>query len=170
MTQVASNYLGNTERDPKLSKQVLQAKNEQTILEVTLTQSDRHKGRILTQTKSGAKIGIITNRQHTLTTGDVFATDSNNLVLVNLTAESLMVLKFEQPLSEISGEKLLLLGHLLGNHHYPLKIQKQKVYVRPTGDPRVIIQQINELDISGLTVSTEQIQMPEISAQPTHHH
>lgn len=45
--------------------------------------------------------------------------------------------------------------HLLGNQHYPIKIEGNKIYVRPIGDPFVLTRTIEELN-SELTITWEQ--------------
>ena len=91
MTEVAQVYLGNINNNSNLSKLV-----KKTCLEVTLNQSDRHKGRIYARANSGMDIGIIKSRDRALQSGDVFKTDSGKLLLIHLQQQKLLVLDLSQ--------------------------------------------------------------------------
>ena len=155
MTEVAQEYLGNTTEDCNLAEQVKIARNTNNYLEVYLQQSELAKGRILAKATSGSEIGIIKSRDLILRSGDVFETTRNNLLLIELESEQLIVLSFEQSLKENYAMDLVSLGHILGNHHYPIKIDKNKIYVNLITDDRVIIKMITELNIPGLKISFE---------------
>jgi urease accessory protein len=76
------------------------------------------------------------------------------------------------------------LGHVLGNHHYPITIVKQKIYLQPGADLAVdlavVEQTIKQLKIPGLIInyemrsqSLEGVQSPDFSLDFTssfHHH
>jgi urease accessory protein len=170
MIEVAETYLGNIDRDSLLAEKVARAQKSQRLMEVSLTQSDRNKGRISTQLKSGTNIGIVKSRNRQLQEGDVFQTDRDNLLLIHLNSETVMVLHFAEATTNHSAMKLVSLGHLLGNHHYPIKIEANKVYVRLTTDSKVLIQMIEKLAVTGLTISWEQVSVFREFSDREHHH
>jgi urease accessory protein len=170
MIEVAETYLGNIDRDSLLAEKVDRAKKSERLLEVSLTESDRNKGRISTQLKSGVSIGIVKSRNLQLQEGDVFQTDRDNFLLVHLNSETVMVLHFAEATTNHSAMKLVSLGHLLGNHHYPIKVEENKIYVRLTTDSKVLIQMIEKLAITELTISWEQVSAFEASSDRKHHH
>ena len=172
MTEVADIYIGNIERDNLLARQVASAKQQGTILEVTLQNSDRNKGRILTHSNCGVAIGIIKSRDFKLQEGDVFQTKQKQLLLVHLAAETLMVLSFADPIDAESTIELVRLGHLLGNQHYPIQIKERKIYVRLKNDTRVIQNAIEKLKIPNLTITWEKGDfLEEITiTSDSHHH
>ena len=163
MTEVAQKYLGNIKENCDLEQQVKIARDTNCFLEVYLQQNQLAKGRILSKADSGAEIGIIKSRDFVLRPGDVFETTKDNLLLIQLESEKLMVLSFEQSLKENHLTHLVSLGHILGNHHYPIKIDKNKIYVRLITDARVIVKMITELHIPGLEISFEAHNNQEIS-------
>ena len=165
MKEVAKVYLGNIIQDSTLAQKVTQADR---LLEVTLQESDRSKGRILAQSTDGVAIGIVKNRELKLQAGDVFQTTNGDLVLIHLKAETVMVLTFDEAVDLYSAMKLVRLGHLLGNQHYPIKIEGNKIYVRPMGDPCVLTRTIEELNC-GLTITWEQTNTMQ-DAIVHHHH
>ena len=170
MREVAKIYLGNMERDSSLSSLVREARDRSRVLEVSLKKSDRNKSRILTKSTSGVAIGIVKSRDLKIREGDVFQTTQGNLIVVHLEAETLMVLNLTEVTESDSTIELVRLGHLLGNQHYPIKIEQQKIYVRLTTDKRVIISQIEDLNISGLTISWERVSSLSDAVVHSHHH
>lgn len=170
MTEVAEKYLGNINQDQLLTQQVTQQKGSKSLLEVNLTESDRNKGRIFTQSTSGVAVGIVKSRDFQLKAGDVFQTNQGNLLLVNLTEETVMVLQFSEAIFADHTMNLVRLGHLLGNHHYPIKIEANKVYVRINSEAKVIISLIQELNLTGLTISWEQVSSLDGLTSHPHHH
>ena len=169
MTEVAQKYLGNITEDCNLAQQVKIAHDTNCYLEVRLQRSELAKGRILTKANSGSGIGIIKSRDLILRSGDVFETTRGNLLLIELESEKLMVLSFEKSLKENYVMDLVSLGHMLGNHHYPIKIDNNKIYVRLITDARVIVQMITKLNITGLKISFEAHNNQDIP-HPKHSH
>jgi urease accessory protein len=170
MIEVAETYLGNIDRDSLLAEKVARAKKSERLMEVSLTESDRNKGRISTLLKSGTNIGIVKSRNLQLQEGDVFQTDRDNLLLIHLNSETVIVLHFAEATTDRSAIKLVSLGHLLGNHHYPIKVEENKIYVRLTTDSKVLIQMIEKLAITGLTISWEQVAAFESFSDRGYHH
>ncbi len=169
MKEVAQKYLGNIAEDSTLEQRLKIAQDANSCLEVYLQKSELAKGRILTTTTSGKEIGIIKSRDLVLRSGDVLETAIGNLLLIKLKSEKLMVLSFEQPLKDNFFMDLVSLGHILGNHHYPIKIDQNKIYVRLITDAKVIIKMISQLNIPGLKITFETNIEQEIP-NPTHSH
>lgn len=109
-------------------------------------------------------------RDFQLKAGDVFQTNQGNLLLVNLTEETVMVLQFSEATFADNTMNLVCLGHLLGNHHYPIKIEANKVYVRINSEAKVIISLIQELNLTGLTISWEKVSSLDGLTSHPHHH
>ncbi|ELS02271.1 urease accessory protein UreE [Xenococcus sp. PCC 7305] len=155
MKEIAQKYLGNITEDFALEQRLTIARNNNRYLEVFLQKNDLVKGRILVDSSSGVEIGIIKSRDLVVRAGDVFETESENLVLIKLKSEKLMVLSFEDSLNNNYDMKLVSLGHILGNHHYPIQIEQNKIYVRLITEAKVLIKMIEELDILGLKITFE---------------
>lgn len=151
---LAQTYLGNYLKNLELQQQVEVARALNCCLDVELKQDDQLKSRIYTKSVSGEAIGIVKQRDWTLTDGDVFKTKQQQLLVVHLEAQQLMVLSFldEQPRSPLT---LIHLGHTLGNHHYPILVAKDKIYVQLVADRASIEATIQNFNIPGLKISYE---------------
>lgn len=157
MTEIAEIYLGNITQDTLLAEKVARRRESDGLLEVNLELSDRYKGRILTHSTSGVAIGIVKSRELQLRAGDVFQTDGDNLLLVHLKGETVMVLQFTTAIESHSAMQLVRLGHLLGNHHYPIKIEEAKIYVRLNSEHKLIERAIEDLNLTGLSINWERV-------------
>lgn len=169
--EIAQTYLGNLSEDASLAQRVKSARDLDQCLEVSLSQTDRGKGRIQAQSTSGITIGIIKSRDWSLRQGDVFVTESGNLLLIHLQEQRLMVLSFTEPVANRAIE-LVHLGHVLGNHHCPITIRNNKIYLQPTVDTTIIEKTIRDFQIPGLRIDYES-RSPEKYlhfSHHTHHH
>ena len=86
--EIAQTYLGNLKENQDIKQQINSA--QKPCLEAYLSQEDRSKGRIQTQSTSGLTIGIIKSRDWSLSSGDVFVTESGNFLLIHLQKQNLM--------------------------------------------------------------------------------
>lgn len=175
MIELAQTYLGNLTEDYSLAAKVTQARQQASCLDVFLSQSDRHKGRIQVRSTSGFTVGIIKSRDWSIRASDVFMTEAEQLVVIHLPEQKSLVLSFELPLTA-SATELVRLGHVLGNHHYPINIANQKIYLQPGADLPVdlaiVEQTIKQLQIPGLTINYE-MRSPDLDCDfdhQSHHH
>ena len=152
--EIAQTYIGNLTEDTSLAQRIKTARNHKQGLEVSLTQSDRGKGRIQAQSSSGVSVGIIKNRDWSLRQGDVFVTESGKLLLIHLQQQRLMVLSFTEPVTDRAIE-LVHLGHALGNQHCRITIRDCKIYLQPTVDTDIIEKTISDFQIPGLKIDYE---------------
>jgi urease accessory protein len=169
MIEITQTYLGNLREDSSLAARVNQARQQEACLNVNLSQSDRRKGRIQAYSTSGETIGIVKSRDWTLRTEDVFLTESDRLVVIQLQEQELLVLSFEQHVTA-SPTELVHLGHVLGNHHYPITIANQKIYLQPGADLAIVEQTIKQLQIPGLIINYEMRSPEHLNFAPQSHH
>lgn len=149
-THLAQTYLGNQRQDPQLAQRLRTA----CPMEVTLEPNDRVKGRIYAQTTKGETVGIIKERHWSLAEGDVFQTSGGQLLLIHLQPQTVMVLRLTQPAPE-NALALIHLGHTLGNHHWPILVEADKIYIQLAGDQTVIERTLQDFHIPGLDISYE---------------
>lgn len=157
MPERAHLYLGNAFDAPdsaQLAQQVAHARQHGDCLDVYLTLEDNRKGRIHAQTPSGESVGIIKDREQQLRQGDVFQTESGRLVQVHLQEQTVVVIEAD---SKAHGSALALihLGHTLGNHHYPIVIRDDRIYVQVEDNAEVVEATIRSHHIPGLSVTYE---------------
>ncbi len=148
--EIANKYLGNIQENVNLSRQL----TTENCLEVLLSQSDRVKGRIHVHTDSGVAVGIVKSRELSLQEGDVFQTESGKLVSIHLQPQKLMVLSFSSSTNTLPA-KLIHLGHVLGNHHCPIIVRKDKIYLQLAVDEAVMEATIADFQIPGLKIDYE---------------
>ncbi|MDE5082212.1 MAG: urease accessory protein UreE [Trichodesmium sp. St15_bin1_1] len=152
--EIAETYLGNLTKDANLAQRVETAYTLNNCLETYLSQTDSGKGRILAESTSGTIVGIIKSRDWSICEGDVFITKSGKLLLIHLQEERLMVLSFSEPVENHAIE-LVHLGHVLGNHHWPIIIKKNRIYVQLIVDSGIIEATIAKFQIPGLKIDYE---------------
>jgi urease accessory protein len=154
MTILAETYLGNQETDPALQQQVAQARQAESLLEVYLQTDDRAKGRIHAHSTTGVELGIIKSREQTLNTGDVFVTQPGQLLLIHLDAQTVMTLSVR---GDAAGHAidLIYLGHVLGNHHWPILVHGDRIYVEMVADPALMEATVRQVEIPGLQIGYE---------------
>jgi urease accessory protein len=168
MITIAQTFLGNALKDVALQQRVEHARKMGECLEVELTQNDSLKSRIRAKSPDGTTVGIIKARGWNVAEGDVFETESKQVVVVRLQAQEVMVLRVA---SECSGYgiELVHLGHVLGNHHYPITISPDCIYVQLVADKTVIAAAIENFKIPGLAITYESRSFEHLSFQPHSH-
>ena len=102
--------------------------------------------------------------------GDVFRTESQKLLLIHLQQQELLIIDFSDLSDSVSAANLVYLGHVLGNHHYPITIQNNKIYVQITTEPEIIEKIIKDTQIPGLKVEYGVRDAVEDVAFSSHHH
>lgn len=170
MTILAETYLGNQATNSALQQQVAQARQAEALLEVYLQTDDRAKGRIHAHSTTGVELGIIKSREQFLSTGDVFITQAGQLLLIHLHTQTVMVLGFN---GDVMGHAidLIYLGHVLGNHHWPILVQGDRIYLEMVADPAVMEATVKNINIPGLCIDYE-VRSPDAPLQfsPHTHH
>lgn len=154
MTELTQSYLGNSIEDATLAEQIEKARFSGRYLEVHISQTDSRKGRIHAHTTSGVTVGIVKSRDWSLRDGDVLETEQGRLLLVHLQEQKVIVLRFTEPVVD-GAIALIHLGHVLGNHHWPIIVQDRKLYVELVVDPEVVESTIREFKIPGLQIDYE---------------
>ena len=81
-----------------------------------------------------------------------------------------MLLSFTSSDLQSNSLDLVRLGHLLGNNHYPIKIQDNQIHVSLVTNPKILEQQIKQLKIQNLKVSYTNQVMEFESHEFIHHH
>lgn len=173
---LAKTYLGNISDCDELARRVAQAEADGSCLKVTVEQGDRAKGRILTQTDAGQKVGITKGRDWLLRDGDVLVGEGDRMVLVSVEPQALIALTFS-PGANNNPAALVQLGHILGNRHWPVAIKNETLYIELTANAALVKSTIQEaaarLNVQGLqieSVSRTAQNALDFQSEKTHHH
>lgn len=172
MTELVQTYLGNSIEDASLCERIEKARSSGRCLEVHISQTDSLKGRIHAHTTSGVAVGIVKSRDWSLRDGDVFETEQGKLLLIHLQNQKVMVLRFTKLVPDRAVE-LVHLGHVLGNHHWPIIVQNNQIYIELAADVEVMESTIRNFKIPGLQIDYESRspqQHLDFSQQNHHHH
>ena len=148
MTEVAETYLGNVNNNSELAQLITS-----DCLEINLQFGDRYKARIHSHINSNLAVGIIKSRDRALQSGDLFRTNSGRLVLIHLQEPELLVIDLSALEANVTPAKLIHLGHILGNNHYPIALQEDRIYVQLVTNKTSIEKLLKDLNISGLKTS-----------------
>ena len=111
---VAKTRLGHRE-DAEIAAVLAEADTHRVVLSDT----ERRRSRVRTETTDGADIGIVVADD--LGNGDVLETDGGDPVVVELDAVDALVLEFDG--AEVSALEGIELGHTLGNRHWDLALR-----------------------------------------------
>ena len=166
MMEVAQVYLGNLNDDADWLESIA----IESCLELQLNSEDRYKGRIHSHTKDGIEVGIIKNRDRPLRSGDLFRTDSHKIIKVKLKEQELLVLDLSQLATNTPQAKLVQLGHVLGNNHYPVEVRDCQILVKLITDKLTVEKLINDLQIDGLRFGYKHMSEHDAIAWTEHSH
>lgn len=168
------NYFGNYFATPKLHDDLERARSHHRLMEVELTQADQKKSRIYAKTNSGDAIGLLKQRDWQLTNGDVFQFEDDRFLLVHLNAQPLMTLSLDTHHSvgdhSDAALKLIHLGHTLGNHHYPIVVTADKIYIQINENTATLESTIKTFDIPGLKIGYETCSPDQTLTFASHQH
>lgn len=123
---VADQYLGHRD-DPDIHEQLATENSHRVVL----SDVDRRRSRVRTETVDGTDLGIIVSRE--LGDGDVLETEDGALVAVDLAAIEALIVDFSG--TDVSATAALKFGHAAGNRHWNLAMRDNKALF-PVPDTR----------------------------------
>ena len=114
---VADTYLGHRHDDS-----VAENFDASDCATVVLSDTERQRSRVRTETTDGRDLGIVVARD--LADGDVLEAEDGTLIVVELAAIEALVLDFAD--SDVSPTAALELGHAVGNKHWNLAVRGEE--------------------------------------------
>jgi urease accessory protein len=118
---IAERHLGHRE-DSELASRLA----ETDAHRVVLSDTDRRRSHVRTETRDGRELGIAVGR--VLGDGAVLETESGALVVVELEPIEVLVIGFDG--SDVTATAALELGHAIGNHHWELSVRGTEALIR----------------------------------------
>jgi len=145
---VAEIHLGHRD-DPALAERLAAAEPYR----VALSDVERRRSRVRTETESGADLGVVVGRD--LDDGDVLETRDGDLVVVGL--ESVEALVVDLADAEVAATAALELGHALGNRHWSLAVRGNEALVPVTDSVERMTAFVEDLLPPGATTRRESV-------------
>jgi len=133
---VADTYLGH--RDDATVAEDIDTSDHATVV---LSDTERQRSRVRTETTDGRDLGIVVARD--LADGDVLEAEDGTRIVVELAAIEALVLDFAD--SDVSPTATLELGHAVGNKHWNLAVREQEALFPVTGSKERMEATIAEL-------------------------
>ncbi|MBB6646035.1 urease accessory protein UreE [Halobellus ruber] len=134
---VAERYLGHRD-DAEVAARLSNADPHRVVLSDT----DRRRSRVRTETQAGADLGIVVAAE--LGDGDVLETAEGDPVVVELAAVDALVVDFGD--SDVPATAALAVGHAAGNRHWDLAVRDGEALF-PVPDTRERMREAIEGDL-----------------------
>lgn len=144
---VADHYLGHRD-DHDVDSRLTEDTHR-----VVLSDTDRRRSRVRTETVDGSDLGIVVSRE--LGDGDVVETEDGALVVVELASIDALVVDFGD--ADVSATAALEFGHAAGNRHWNLAVRgDEALFPVPDTRERMLDALAGELP-AGVTTRFERV-------------
>jgi urease accessory protein len=140
---------------------------------VELTPLEAQKGRLRTQTDRGTPLGLSLGRGVVLRDGDVLHLNEaeSRMIVARLKPEEVLVITVKPAPSAAELLRVAVhLGHVLGNQHWPVKIEGTSVYVPVSVDKKVMETVLKTYDLQGIEYRFEEGSVGPIPRVVPHEH
>jgi urease accessory protein len=141
---VVNRLLGNTASAEGLAHRVQAMEKSSLVERVRVSPTDAQRRRLRVTTESGVDVGIMVEDVTALTDGDVLChdKDESRLVVIEVTASEAMAIKVMPPPADAASFAYgVLLGHMLGNQHWPIKVDGS-VVLTPVSIDRLVMETV----------------------------
>jgi urease accessory protein len=151
---VVDTMLGNVHHDEHLALSVQAREKNGSALRIRISASDAQRRRLRVSSESGTEVGVNIAHGEALHDGDVLApgSDGDQVVLVEVAPSEAMAIRVDV---EIPAEQLFAygvrVGHMLGNQHWPIEVEKDVVLTPVTIDHKVMETVLATHGFEGLT-------------------
>jgi urease accessory protein len=156
---VVENILGNVGEDARLAELRRRWQETGGVEIVELTPLEAQKGRLRTQTDKGTLLGLSLGRGAVLRDGDVLYLNEaeGRVIVARLKPEEVLVISVKPAASTADLLRVAVqLGHVLGNQHWPVKVEGMSVYVPVSVDKKVMETVLKTYDLQGVEYHFEQ--------------
>jgi len=115
-----SSVIGNIFQDKELAVKFEKLQKAIACEVLRFTRSELDKTRFRKQTDKGTDIGCILDSEHKLRNGDVLYSKPEKFIVIEQIPEKVISIKIK-----VNSEEILdKLGHIIGNRHRPIQIDK----------------------------------------------
>ena len=165
--------LGNVGEDARLGELERQLQATGRAETVELTPAEAQKGRLRTSTDKGTSLGLSLGRGTSLRDGDVLYLDESEgrMIVARLKPEEILTITVKPTGSAADLLRVAVqLGHVLGNQHWPVKIEGMSVYVPVSVDTKVMETVLKTYNLQGIEFRFERGSVGAISRVVPHEH
>ena len=156
---VVEEILGNLGEDARLGDLHRRWQAAERAETVELTPLEAQKGRLRTVTDKGTPLGLSLGRGTALRDGDVLYLNEaeERMIVARLKPEEVLVITVKPSASAADLIRVAVhLGHVLGNQHWPVKVEGTSVYVPVSVDKKVMETVLKTYDLQGIEYRFEQ--------------
>jgi urease accessory protein len=170
---VVEEIRGNIDADPRLGELRRRWQMTGRVEIVDLSPLEAQKGRLRTLTDRGTPLGMSLRRGTVLQDGDVLYLNESEarMIVARLRPEEVLVITVKPAATEADLVRVAVqLGHVLGNQHWPVKIEGKSVYVPVSVDKKVMETVLRTYDLPGIEYRFERGAVGAISRMVPHAH
>jgi len=170
---VVEKILGNIGEDARLGDLHRRWQAVGRVETVELTPVEAQKGRLRTVTEKGTPLGMSLGRGTILRNGDVLYLNESEgrMIVARLKPEEILIITVKPAVSSAELLRVAVqLGHVLGNQHWPVKIEGTSVYVPVSVDKKVMETVLNTYNLQGIEYRFEARSVGVISRVVPHEH
>jgi urease accessory protein len=125
-----SSVIGNIFQDKELGDKFKKLQKTMACEVLKFSRSELDKTRFRKQTDKGTDVGCILDSEHKLHNGDVMYSNPEKFIVIEQIPEKVISIKIKK--IEANSEKILVkLGHIIGNRHRPIQIDKNGKIIFP---------------------------------------
>jgi urease accessory protein len=125
-----SSVIGNIFQDEELADRFAKQQKSMTCEVVRFSRSELDKTRFRKQTDKGTDVGCILDSDYRLHNGDVLFSEPEKFIIIEQIPEKVISIKIKK-IDSNSNEILVKLGHIIGNRHRPIQIEKNSQIIFP---------------------------------------
>lgn len=125
-----SSVIGNIFQDGELADIFTKQQKSIACEVLRFSRSELDKTRFRKQTDKGTDIGCILDSENKLHNGDVLFSNPEKFIIIEQIPEKVISIKIKK-IDSNSSEILVKLGHIIGNRHRPIQIEKNGQIIFP---------------------------------------
>ncbi|MFB5610536.1 MAG: urease accessory protein UreE [Nitrosopumilaceae archaeon] len=120
--------LGNIFHDNEWIEKFNKATQNNNFETLKLSRTDLSKNRLRAITNKGTDVGIVLKSDSKIQNGDVLLSDKEKFIFIQQNPEKVISVTKKQKTEANFDDTLVLIGHILGNHHRPIEIKNEKIF------------------------------------------
>ncbi len=123
--------IGNIFHDKVLGEKFEQLRYTPKCEVVKISRTELEKTRLRVKTNQGTDLGLILNSAPKLHNGDVLLNTPEKMVVIEQIPEKVISIKIKKLAEDSQNETSVILGHIIGNRHRPIQIDKNCIVSFP---------------------------------------